>query len=130
MNIPSTPEDAQNTALRSRKVTLSGLLGTVLKYYDFLFYSTMAALAFGGLFFPIGELGCLNHRSFGILAAGYAARPLGGVIFGHFGDKPGRKSMLIVTMAIMGGASFLIGLLPPYVSIPTQPSRSSRRFSS
>ncbi|BDB63443.1 MFS transporter [Rhodococcus sp. RDE2] len=117
MNIPSTPEDAQEHRSQVRKVALSGLLGTVLEYYDFLLYSTMAALVFGDLFFPSANSAASTIAAFGTLAAGYAARPLGGVIFGHFGDKLGRKSMLIVTMVIMGGASFLIGLLPTYASI-------------
>ncbi|WP_020500508.1 MFS transporter [Sciscionella marina] len=100
-----------------RKVTLSSLLGTVIEYYDFLIYSTMAALVLGDLFFPSMNTAMSTIASFGTLAAGYVARPLGGLVFGHFGDRLGRKSMLMVTMTLMGAASFLIGVLPTYGSI-------------
>ncbi|MGW5381311.1 MFS transporter [Nocardia sp. NPDC003963] len=100
-----------------RKVAVSSLLGTVLEYYDFLLYSTMAALVFGRLFFPAANSAASTIAAFGTLAAGYAARPIGGVVFGHFGDRLGRKSMLIITMLMMGGASFVIGLLPDYRAI-------------
>ncbi|WP_280438401.1 MFS transporter [Nocardia carnea] len=106
---------SDNTQLR--KVALSSLLGTVLEYYDFLLYSTMAALVFGRLFFPSSNSAASTIAAFGTLAAGYAARPIGGILFGHFGDRLGRKSMLIVTMLMMGGASFVIGLLPDYGTI-------------
>ncbi|MEU6657868.1 MFS transporter [Streptomyces sp. NPDC046821] len=109
---PTTP----NPALL-RKVAISGLLGTVIEYYDFLVYGTLAALAFGQLFFPKTNPTVGTIAAFGTLAAGYVARPLGGAIFGHFGDRIGRKSMLILTMVLMGGASILIGLLPTYASI-------------
>src|SRR5690606_37941015 len=96
----ATPGAASdNTQLR--KVALSSLLGTVLEYYDFLLSSTMAALVFGKLFFPSSNSAASTIAAFGTLAAGYAARPIGGVLFGHFGDRLGRKSMLIVTMVMM-----------------------------
>jgi len=100
-----------------RKVALSSLFGTVLEYYDFLLYSTMAALVFGEVFFPGESRVVSTIAAFGTLAVGYVARPLGGVVFGHFGDRFGRKHILIVTMTLMGGASFLIGLLPSYSAI-------------
>lgn len=100
-----------------RKVALSSLLGTTIEYYDFLLYSTMAALVFGQLFFPASNPAVGTVAAFGTLAAGYVARPLGGVIFGHFGDKLGRKSMLVITMTTMGIASVLIGMLPTYQGI-------------
>lgn len=100
-----------------RRVALSALFGTVLEYYDFLLYSTMAALVFGQVFFPDGNPALSTIAAFGTLAVGYVARPLGGIVFGHFGDRIGRKHILFVTMAIMGSASFLIGLLPSYASI-------------
>nr|WP_317453336.1 MFS transporter [Streptomyces xanthii] len=96
---------------------MSSFLGTVIEYYDFLVYGTMAALAFGQLFFPQSNPAAGTIAAFGTLAAGYVARPLGGAVFGHFGDRLGRKSMLILTMVLMGGASFLIGLLPTYATI-------------
>lgn len=100
-----------------RRVTLSSLLGTTIEYYDFLLYSTMAALIFGDLFFPSSNSAVSTIAAFGTLAAGYLARPLGGLVFGHFGDRFGRKSMLVITMVMMGIASFAIGVLPTYEQI-------------
>ncbi|MFE3176727.1 MFS transporter [Amycolatopsis sp. NPDC059090] len=112
---PPAPGGAASPELR--KVTMSSLLGTVIEYYDFLIYSSIAALVFGPLFFPSLNSSTSTIAAFGTLAAGYVARPLGGLVFGHFGDKLGRKSMLMVTMTLMGAASFLIGVLPTYSSI-------------
>ncbi|MCZ0976127.1 MFS transporter [Streptomyces albulus] len=111
-----TPPTAPDPALL-RKVALSSLLGTVIEYYDFLLYGTMAALVFGPLFFPESNPTVGTIAAFGTLAAGYVARPVGGVVFGHFGDRLGRKTMLVVTMLLMGVASCLIGLLPTYATL-------------
>jgi MFS family permease len=100
-----------------RRAALSGLLGTTVEFYDFLVYGTVAALVFGELFFPGADPAVGTIAAFGTFAAGYAARPLGGIVFGHFGDRIGRKSMMLLTMALMGGGSFLIGLLPTYGAI-------------
>ncbi|MEB8337451.1 MFS transporter [Streptomyces endophyticus] len=100
-----------------RRVALSGLLGTTVEFYDFLVYGTVAAVAFGELFFPGADPAVGTIAAFGTFAAGYVARPLGGIVFGHFGDRLGRKSMLLLTMGLMGGASFLIGLLPTYDTV-------------
>ncbi|MFF3603856.1 MFS transporter [Streptomyces sp. NPDC002463] len=113
---PHTPERSSDPALL-RRVALSSLLGTVIEYYDFLLYGTMAALVLGELFFPESDPTVGTIAAFGTLAAGYVARPLGGAVFGHFGDRLGRKSMLVLTMALMGVASFLIGVLPTYGTI-------------
>ncbi|WP_051844940.1 MFS transporter [Streptomyces globisporus] len=113
---PHTPERSSDPALL-RRVALSSLLGTVIEYYDFLLYGTMAALVLGELFFPESDPAVGTIAAFGTLAAGYVARPLGGAVFGHFGDRLGRKSMLVLTMALMGVASFLIGVLPTYGTI-------------
>ncbi|MGW1508567.1 MFS transporter [Streptomyces sp. NPDC002394] len=112
-HVPARPSDP---ALL-RRVALSSLLGTVIEYYDFLLYGTMAALILGELFFPESDPTVGTIAAFGTLAAGYVARPLGGAVFGHFGDRLGRKSMLVLTMALMGVASFLIGVLPTYGTI-------------
>lgn len=114
-SITSTTATADPRLLR--RVALSSLLGTIIEYYDFLLYSTMAALVFGQVFFPGSNPAVGTIAAFGTLAAGYVARPLGGLIFGHFGDRLGRKAMLVVTMVLMGVASFLIGLLPTYATI-------------
>ncbi len=100
-----------------RRVALSSLLGTAIEYYDFLVYGTMSALVFGLVFFPDSDPAVATIAAFGTLAAGYVARPLGGILFGHFGDRVGRKSMLVLTMVLMGASSFVIGLLPTYSAI-------------
>ncbi|WP_405824286.1 MHS family MFS transporter [Streptomyces sp. NBC_01390] len=100
-----------------RRVALSGLLGTTVEFYDFLVYGTLAALVFGDLFFPQADPTVGTIAAFGTFAAGYVARPLGGIVFGHFGDRLGRKSMMLLTMTLMGCGSFLIGLLPTYDAI-------------
>ncbi|MFF8644088.1 MFS transporter [Streptomyces sp. NPDC015345] len=100
-----------------RRVALSGLIGTAVEFYDFLVYGTVAALVFGDLFFPEADPAVGTVAAFGTFAAGYLARPLGGIVFGHFGDRLGRKSMMLLTMVLMGTGSFLIGLLPTYDAI-------------
>ena len=97
-----------------RRVTLSSLIGTAAEYYDYVLYGTMTALVFDRLFFSGVDPALASTAAFGTLAAGYVARPIGGIVFGHFGDRIGRKRMLIIAMALMGTASFLIGLLPTY----------------
>ncbi|MFI9344120.1 MFS transporter [Streptomyces sp. NPDC052773] len=113
----ASPPPARERTRQLRRVALSGLLGTAVEFYDFLVYGTVAALVFGDLFFPGTDPAVATIAAFGAFAAGYVARPLGGVVFGHFGDRLGRKSMLLLTMGLMGGASFLIGLLPTYDTI-------------
>ncbi|MFD7503799.1 MFS transporter [Streptomyces sp. NPDC059850] len=110
--VPPPPDSRQ-----LRRVALSGLLGTAVEFYDFLVYGTVAALVFGELFFPDADPAVGTIAAFGTFAAGYLARPLGGIVFGHFGDRLGRKSMLLLTMVLMGTCSFAIGLLPTYDAI-------------
>jgi MFS transporter, MHS family, shikimate and dehydroshikimate transport protein len=100
-----------------RAVLLASFVGTAIEWYDFFLYGTAAALVFSRLFFPDVDplIGTLS--AFATFAVGFGARPLGGIIFGHFGDRLGRKSMLIYSLLIMGVATFLIGLLPTYDSI-------------
>ena len=102
-----------------RTVVGASLIGTTIEWYDFFLYGAAAALVFNKLFFPsfdplVGTL--LAFATFGV---GFAARPLGGIVFGHYGDKIGRKAMLVTTLLLMGGATFLIGLLPTYGSVGT-----------
>jgi MHS family shikimate/dehydroshikimate transporter-like MFS transporter len=97
-----------------RRVVLSSYLGTTIEFYDFLLYGTAASLVFNKLFFSNLDPLAGTVAAFGTFAVGYLARPLGGIICGHFGDRIGRKSMLLLTMSLMGVASFLIGLLPTY----------------
>ena len=100
-----------------RRVVLSSLIGTAVEYYDFVLYATMTALVFDRLFFSALDPGLATVAAFAAFAAGYVSRPIGGILFGHFGDRLGRKRMLVVTMAIMGVGSFLIGLLPTYETL-------------
>ena len=96
---------------------VSSYLGTTVEFYDFLLYGTAAALVFPALFFPGTDPLTGTLASFGTLAVGYLARPIGGIVFGHFGDKLGRKNMLVITLVMMGAVSFLIGLLPTFQQI-------------
>lgn len=96
----------------SRRVILSSYLGSSIEFYDFLLYASASALVFPTVFFSDLDPLAGTIASYGTFAAGYIARPLGGAIFGHFGDKLGRKKMLVLSMFIMGVASTLIGLVP------------------
>jgi len=98
-------------------VLLASFVGTAIEWYDFFLYGTAAALVFSRLFFPNVDPLVGTLSSFATFAVGFGARPIGGIIFGHFGDRLGRKSMLIYSLMIMGVATFLIGLLPTYDSI-------------
>lgn len=95
-----------------RRILASSLLGTTIEYYDFVLYSTAAAIVFSRVFFAGMDPALATLAAFGTLAAGYLARPVGGVIFGHFGDRVGRKNMLVLSMLIMGLATMAIGLIP------------------
>jgi MHS family shikimate/dehydroshikimate transporter-like MFS transporter len=98
-------------------VLWASVLGTVIEWYDFLIYGTAAALVFNKLFFPSFAPAAGTIAALGTYAVGFAARPLGGIVFGHFGDRLGRKTMLMLTMMIMGGGTFLIGCLPTFEQI-------------
>lgn len=99
------------------KVVFASLIGTAVEWYDFFLYGSAAALVFGSLFFPESEPATATLLAFGTYALGFVARPLGGVVFGHFGDRVGRKKMLVLSLFLMGVATFAIGLLPTYASI-------------
>lgn len=100
-----------------RRILSSSFIGTAIEYYDFILYATAASVVFNQVFFSGLDPAVALFASFGTLAAGYLARPLGGVVFGHFGDRIGRKKMLVLSMMIMGGATVLIGLLPATATI-------------
>ncbi len=100
-----------------KKVAAASFIGTTIEWYDFFLYGTAAALVFGDLFFPNAEPLVGTLLAFSTYAVGFAARPIGGVVFGHYGDRIGRKSMLVLSLLIMGVATFLIGVLPTYASI-------------
>nr|AWL99670.1 MFS transporter [Bradyrhizobium amphicarpaeae] len=96
------------------KVAWASVLGTAIEWYDFLIYGTAAALVFNKLFFPAFDPLIGTVAAFGTYAVGFVARPIGGAIIGHFGDRIGRKSMLVATLLMMGIGTFLIGCLPTY----------------
>lgn len=101
-----------------RKLIIGSFLGNSLEWYDFFLYGTAAALVFGPLFFPTTNDPLLgSFLAFSGFAIGFIARPLGGVIFGHLGDRYSRKMTLIITLTLMGASTFLIGLLPTYAHI-------------
>jgi MHS family shikimate/dehydroshikimate transporter-like MFS transporter len=108
---------ATETTPDIRRIVLSSVLGTAVEWYDFLIYGTASALVFNKLFFPLSDPAMGTIAAFGSYGVGFLARPLGAAIFGHFGDRIGRKAMLAATIAIMGLGTFLIGLLPTYAQI-------------
>ncbi|MNB75860.1 Proline/betaine transporter [compost metagenome] len=110
----AVPQDAG----QMRKLVFASVLGNALEWYDFFLYGTAAALVFGPLFFPVGGdpmQGTL--LAFSGFAVGFLARPLGGIVFGHLGDRYSRKMTLIMTLTLMGATTFVIGLLPVYSQI-------------
>lgn len=99
------------------RVGLASFIGTTVEFYDFLIYGTAAALVFPELFFPAVSPATGLLLSFATFGVGFVARPLGGVVFGHFGDRVGRKKMLVYSLLVMGIATVLMGLLPTYAQI-------------
>ena len=100
-----------------RRVILASLIGTTIEWYDFFLYGSAAALVFNKLFFPSFEPLVGTLLAFATYAVGFVARPLGGIVFGHFGDRIGRQKLLMWSLVMMGTATVLIGLLPSYASI-------------
>ncbi|VVJ22169.1 Uncharacterized MFS-type transporter [Amycolatopsis camponoti] len=100
-----------------RRAVLSSYFGSVIEYYDFLLYATASAVVFNKVFFSNLDPVLGTVASLGTFTTGYLARPIGGIVFGHFGDLLGRKRMLVITMSMMGIASTLIGVLPTYAQI-------------
>jgi metabolite-proton symporter len=100
-----------------RRVIVASLVGTSLEWYDFFIYGTAAALVFNKLFFPSFEPLVGTLLAFTTYAVGFVSRPLGGIVFGHYGDRIGRKNVLVVTLLLMGIATFVIGLLPSYETL-------------
>ena len=121
MSTPATGTPPAGTQATEKtpivKVVFASLIGTAVEWYDFFLYGSAAALVFGVLFFPESDPVTGTLLAFGTYALGFVARPLGGVVFGHFGDRVGRKKMLVVSLMMMGIATFAIGLLPTYEAI-------------
>ncbi|MEW1725024.1 MFS transporter [Streptomyces sp. NPDC093109] len=106
-----------NAAVRQRRAMIGAFAGTAVEWYDFFIFGTAAALVFGKVFYPDVAPGAALLASFATLWVGFLARPLGGVVFGHFGDKWGRKNTLVITLILMGVATTGIGLLPTHATI-------------
>lgn len=102
---------------RAKRAAISSFVGAVVDWYDFLLYGIVAALVFNQQFFPSISPTMGTLAAFATFGVGFLFRPLGGVVFGHYGDRIGRKKMLVLTVALMGGATVLIGLLPNFAQI-------------
>ena len=100
-----------------RLVALASLIGTTIEWYDFFLYGTAAALVFNRLFFPTFDSRVGTLAAFGTYSVGFFARPFGGIVAGHYGDRIGRRSVLILTLVLMGVATFCVGLMPTYAQI-------------
>ena len=112
---PALSEEAQRIQLR--RAILASTIGTTIEWYDFFLYSTVTGLVFARLYFPESDPLVGTLEAFSIYAVGFIARPVGAAIFGHYGDRIGRKSTLIATLLLMGVATFLVGLVPTYQRI-------------
>ena len=108
--------DAEHSA-QLRKAVIASTIGTTIEWYDFFLYGTAAGLIFGKLYFPNQEPLAATLAAFGTYFVGFAARPVGAAIFGHYGDRIGRKATLIATLLFMGIATFLVAFVPTYASI-------------
>jgi MFS transporter, MHS family, shikimate and dehydroshikimate transport protein len=117
MTIATTAPIAGAERSSMNSIVFASCFGTIIEWYDFLIYATAATLIFNKAFFPTFDPLASTLAALGSYAVGFLARPLGGALFGHFGDRLGRKSMLVLTLFIMGASTFCIGLLPTYASI-------------
>ena len=109
------PEDEHRIQLR--RAIVASTIGTAIEWYDFFLYSTVTGLVFAKLYFPHSDPLVGTLEAFAIYAVGFVARPVGAAIFGHYGDRIGRKATLIATLMLMGVATFLVALVPTYESI-------------
>ena len=109
-----TPSEHQ---VQLRRAVIASTVGTAIEWYDFFLYSTVTGLVFAKLFFPHSDPWVGTLEAFAIYAVGFIARPVGAAIFGHYGDRIGRKSTLIATLLLMGLATFAVALVPTYESI-------------
>ncbi|WP_159941960.1 MULTISPECIES: MFS transporter [unclassified Nocardiopsis] len=112
---PSPAPDRRGTPFH--RVVVASLIGTTIEWYDFFLYGSAAALVFNRVFFPESDPLVGTMLAFTTYAVGFVARPLGGLVFGHFGDRIGRKRLLVLSLLLMGGATFAIGLLPTYAAV-------------
>ncbi|HDR9360396.1 TPA: MFS transporter, partial [Burkholderia vietnamiensis] len=104
-------------ARQPARAATAAFIGTMIEWYDFYIYATAAALVFGQLYFPSHDPFVSTMASFATFAVGFFARPLGGIVFGHLGDRIGRKKALMTTLMMMGVATVCVGLLPDYSKV-------------
>jgi len=116
-DIPAAPLGASEHNIQLRRAVVASTIGTAIEWYDFFLYSTVTGLVFAKLFFPHSDPWVGTLEAFAIYAVGFVARPVGAAIFGHYGDRIGRKSTLIATLLLMGLATFAVALVPTYASI-------------
>src|SRR3954468_7396528 len=114
---PAVQTDPGSRRVQVRRAALASAIGTTIEWYDFFLYNTAAALVFPHLFFPASSAYAGAMQSFATYAVGFAARPVGAAIFGHWGDRIGRKTTLIVTLLLMGISSGIVGMLPGTAAI-------------
>ena len=117
IDLDARPLTASEHQVQLRRAVIASTIGTAIEWYDFFLYSTVTGLVFAKLFFPHSDPWVGTLEAFGIYAVGFIARPVGAAIFGHYGDRIGRKSTLIATLLLMGLATFAVALVPTYASI-------------
>jgi metabolite-proton symporter len=117
MGVAITPLTDVEHGVQLRRAVIASTIGTAIEWYDFFLYSTVTGLVFAKLFFPKSDPLTGTLEAFAIYAVGFIARPVGAAIFGHYGDRIGRKSTLIITLMLMGIATFLVALVPTYEQI-------------
>src|SRR5437588_5386427 len=117
MAITHATLSASDHSAQLRKAVIASTIGTAIEWYDFFLYGTAAGLIFGKLYFPNEDALAATLAAFATYFVGFVGRPIGAAIFGHYGDRIGRKATLIATLMLMGIATFLIALVPTYASI-------------
>src|SRR5271165_6931139 len=117
IGIAGTPLSAAEHSRQLRRAIVAGTVGTIIEAYDFLLYVQVAPLVFAKLFFPSSDPLAGILQAFGIYAVGFVARPVGAALFGHYGDRIGRKVTLIATLLLTGLSTFAVGFVPSYASI-------------
>jgi metabolite-proton symporter len=116
-HVDPTPLSSSEHQVQLRRAVIASTIGTAIEWYDFFLYSTVTGLVFAKLFFPHSDPWVGTLEAFAIYAVGFVARPVGAAIFGHYGDRIGRKSTLIATLLLMGLATFAVALVPTYQSV-------------
>jgi MFS family permease len=114
---PSAATGVDHHRRQLRRAVVAATIGTAIEWYDFFLYSTVTGLVFARLFFPQANPYVGTLQAFGVYAVGFLARPVGAAIFGHYGDRLGRKAALVATLLLMGIATFLVALVPTFESM-------------